>query len=57
MNDSSHDEAMAEFFQANPSYAAELLAEVVLDGDAEELAILERQLTSAFALRDANPDS
>jgi len=32
-------------------YAAELLAEVVRDGDADELAILERQLAVANAAR------
>ncbi|WP_282354616.1 hypothetical protein [Pseudomonas sp. PS01303] len=57
MKDRSHDEAMAELFQADPSYAAELLAEVVCDGDAGELAILERQLSAAFAMRETNPAS
>ena len=51
MKDRSHDEAMAELFQAGPSYAAELLAEVARDGDVDELAILERQLSAAFAMR------
>lgn len=49
MKDRSHDEAMSELFQAEPAYAAELLAEVIRDGDADELAILERQLSAAFA--------
>jgi hypothetical protein len=40
---------MSELFQAEPAYAAELLAEVIRDGDADELAILERQLSAAFA--------
>jgi DNA-binding phage protein len=57
MKDRNHDEAMAELFQANPSFAAELLAEVVRDGNADELAILERQLSVAFATREANPTS
>lgn len=57
MKDRSHDEAMAELFQANPSYAAELLAEVVFDGNADELAILDRQLSATFATREANPTS
>ncbi|EGH04959.1 hypothetical protein PSYAE_23973 [Pseudomonas amygdali pv. aesculi str. 0893_23] len=52
MKDRSHDEAMAELFQAGPSYAAELLAEVARDGDVDKLAILERQLSAAFAPRD-----
>ncbi|HDS1797942.1 TPA: hypothetical protein QEM76_000841 [Pseudomonas putida] len=57
MKDRSHDEAMAELFQADPSFAADLLAEVVRDGNADELAILERQLSAAFAKREANPTS
>jgi len=57
MKDRSHDEAMAELFRADSAYAAELLAEVVCDGDAEELAILERQLSAAFAMKEANPIS
>ncbi|CAI2144891.1 Uncharacterised protein [Serratia quinivorans] len=57
MKDRSHDEAMAEFFQAHPFYAAELLAEVVLDGNADELTIVERQLSAAVATTEANPTS
>lgn len=57
MKDRSHDEAMAELFQAVPSYTAELLAEVVRDGSVDELAILERQLSVAFATRKVNPAS
>ncbi|MEI7107975.1 hypothetical protein WBW39_17190 [Pectobacterium versatile] len=49
MKDCSPDEAMAELFQADPSYAAELLAEVVRDGNPDELAIMERQLSAASA--------
>lgn len=49
MKDRSHDEAMADLFRLDPSYAAELLAEVVRDGDADELAILERKLSLANA--------
>ena len=52
MND-SHSEVMAEL-QADPSYAAELLAEVIRDGDADELAILKRQLSAAFAASSPN---
>ncbi|CAI1021595.1 Uncharacterised protein [Serratia fonticola] len=54
MKDRSHDEAMAELFQADPSYAAELLAEVVQDGSTDELSTLERQLSIAFAAREVN---
>lgn len=49
MKDRSHDEAMSELFEVEPAYAAELLAEVIRDGDADELVILERQLSAAFA--------
>jgi DNA-binding phage protein len=57
MKDRNHDEAMAELFQADPAYAAELLAEVVRDGDAEELVILGRQLSAIVATIEANPAS
>lgn len=57
MKDRSHDEAMAEIFQEDPSYAAELLAEVGCDGDADELAVLERQLPLAIAIDGANQGS
>lgn len=57
MKDCSHDEAMAELFRADPSYAIELLAEIVRDSNADELAILERQLSAASAMREAGPDS
>lgn len=57
MKDRNHDEAMAELFQADPIYAAELLAEVVLDGHADELAILERQLSAALAMRGSSDAS
>ncbi len=55
MKDRSHDEAMAALFQADPSYAAQLLAEVVHEGDADEVAILERQLSVALAMKEADP--
>lgn len=57
MKDCSHDESMVELFRADPSYAIELLAEVVRDGDANELAILKRQLSAASAMREASSDS
>lgn len=57
MKDRSHNEAMTELFEADQSYAAELLAEVVRDGNADELAILERQLWAAAATMDTNPTS
>ncbi|MBC2680035.1 hypothetical protein SAMN05216593_103267 [Pseudomonas asturiensis] len=57
MKDRSHDEAMAELFRADPAYAAELLAELVRDGDAEELVILWRQLSAIVGTIEANPAS
>ncbi|EOD4814571.1 hypothetical protein FR965_26950 [Serratia marcescens] len=48
MKDRPHRESMAEYFRADPSYAAELLAEVRRDGDPDELAILLRQIDEAF---------
>ena len=57
MKDRSHDEAIVELFYAHPSYAAELLAEVVRDGNTDELAILERQLPAALTMRGAHPAS
>ena len=57
MKDRSHDEAMAEIFRADPSYASQLLAQVVRDGDMAKLAILKWQLLSAaLTIRDS-PDS
>lgn len=56
MKDRSHDEAMAEILQADPTYAAELLAEVVRDGGADELVVLKRQIMAAFAILDADPN-
>ncbi|MGV8381680.1 transcriptional regulator [Pseudomonas aeruginosa] len=39
MKDRSHDTAMAEHFRFDPTYAAELFAEVRRDGTPAELAI------------------
>ncbi|HBP1967285.1 hypothetical protein FA346_16980 [Pseudomonas aeruginosa] len=47
MKDRSHDTAMAECFHADPTYAAELLAEVRRNGDPAELIILLRQMATA----------
>ncbi|EAY2875200.1 MULTISPECIES: hypothetical protein [Gammaproteobacteria] len=49
MKDRSHDTAMAEHFRSDPTYAAELLAEVRRDGTPAELAILLRQMATASA--------
>ncbi|HHX6462252.1 TPA: hypothetical protein ACVGJ7_001572 [Pseudomonas aeruginosa] len=47
MKDRPHDTAMAEHFRADPTYAAELLAEVRRDGNSAELTILLRQMATA----------
>lgn len=57
MKDRYHDDVMAEVFQADPSYAAELLAEVALNGSADELAILERLLSKATTTSEAHATS
>ncbi|BBV72133.1 MULTISPECIES: hypothetical protein [Enterobacteriaceae] len=57
MKDRSHGEAMEELIHAEPSYMAKLLAEVVHDGNADELAIMEQQMSGAFAMREVNPAS
>ncbi|WP_074206677.1 MULTISPECIES: addiction module antidote protein [Gammaproteobacteria] len=49
MKDRPHSEAMAELFRSDPTYAAELLAEVRRDDNPAELAILLRQMVSASA--------
>ncbi|EOY6404413.1 addiction module antidote protein [Klebsiella pneumoniae] len=58
MKDRSHDTAMVEHFRADPSYAAELLAEVRRNGDPAELAILLRLMATdsvdAVRLEDAD---
>jgi hypothetical protein len=59
MKDRSHDAAMAEHFRADPSYAAELLAEVRRNGDPAELAILLRLMVtdSVDAVRSEDADT
>jgi probable addiction module antidote protein len=44
----THDEAMAESFRKDPEFAADLLTDVIADGDEAELLILLRQLSKAF---------
>lgn len=57
MKDRSHDAAMAELFRADPTYAAELLAEVCRDGNPAELAILLRQMVAASAGDERSDDT
>ena len=63
MKDRSHDEAMAEIFRNNPSYAIELLNSILEDGEQAELLIALRQMANAFGgvrqiakLADLNPN-
>jgi probable addiction module antidote protein len=46
--DRSHDDSMAEVFQADPTYAAAMLNSILADGDQGELLIALRQITAAF---------
>lgn len=48
---------MAEYFRADPAYAAELLADVRSGGDQDELAILMRQMDEAFMIDHKLPGS
>lgn len=50
MKDSPNDEAISEQFYAEPTYAADLLAEVRRNGDLAELAVLMRQLIMVVGL-------
>lgn len=52
MRDRTHDEAMAEQLRADPAYAAELLADVIREGDPAELVILLRQLALVVGAHD-----
>jgi len=57
VRDRSHDTAMAEHFRGDPTYAAELLAEVRRDGNPAELAILLRQMATASAGDERSDDA
>ncbi|HEY1806509.1 MAG TPA: addiction module antidote protein [Terracidiphilus sp.] len=48
MRDRAHDEAMAAEFQANPTYAVDMLNSILEDGDQSELLIVLRQMAKAF---------
>ncbi len=48
MRDRSHDEAMAEIFRNDPSYAFDLVKSILEDGNQAELLIVFRQMTKAF---------
>src|SRR5580658_2414444 len=48
MRDRIHDEAMAELFKEDPTYALELLNSILEDGEQGELLIALRQMAKAF---------
>ncbi|MGH9562090.1 MAG: DNA-binding protein [Terracidiphilus sp.] len=49
MRDISHDDAMAQVFADDPTYALELLNSILEDGDDQgELLIVLRQMAKAF---------
>jgi DNA-binding phage protein len=51
MKDIGHAEVMAQILREDPAYAAALLAEVCLDGDAAELSILMDLIEGAIEAR------
>ena len=48
MKDRAHDDAMADAFRKDPTYAIELLNSILEDGEQGELLIALRQMTKAF---------
>jgi probable addiction module antidote protein len=48
MKDRTHDDAMAELFNEDPSYAVELLNGILEDGEQGELLVALRQMAKAF---------
>jgi probable addiction module antidote protein len=48
MKDKTHDDSMVERFQSDPTYALELLNNILEDGEQGELLIVLRQMTKAF---------
>jgi probable addiction module antidote protein len=48
MRDRSHEEAMIEFYEKDPTYALDLLNSILEDGDQGELLIALRRMTKAF---------
>lgn len=48
MRDRPHDEAMAELYRNDPTYALQLLNSILEDGDQSELLIVLRQIAKAF---------
>jgi probable addiction module antidote protein len=48
MKDRTHDEAMAEAYREDPTYAVRLLNSILEDGDQGEFLIALRQMAKAF---------
>ena len=48
MKDRAHDDAMAETYQNDPTFAIEMLDSILEDGDQDELMIALRQMAKAF---------
>lgn len=48
MKDRLHEEYVTELYRANPSYVADLFADVHSDGNPDELLILRRQIIAAL---------
>jgi len=48
MKDRAHDDAMAEIFRKDPTYATNLLNSILEDGDQGELLIALRQMAKAY---------
>ena len=48
MKDKMHDQAMAEMYRKDPTYAVQLLNSILKDGDQSELLIALRQMANAF---------
>jgi probable addiction module antidote protein len=46
--DEPYDDVMARLFQKDPAYAAELLNNILADGDQGELLVALRQMSKAF---------
>lgn len=47
MRDRPLDEAMAEWFREDPAYAADLLTDILADGNQAELPVILRQIALA----------
>lgn len=48
MKSKAHDEAMAELYRQDPTFALAVINQILEDGDQAELLIMLRQMTQAF---------